>query len=102
MPFNFPSVLKELVCQGYSKEPQERPPIEDFKSALKKMFTEQIEMIKATSLPKMSFPNERAEQSIPQEEEKLTLDKKSENNPTDASLQLCTKVQAGDPIRKYI
>jgi serine/threonine protein kinase len=37
MPEDFPSELKELVSQGYSKEPTERPKLLHFQSALNKM-----------------------------------------------------------------
>ncbi len=72
MPSNFPSGLKKLVLKGCSKKPQKRPLIKKFQSALHKMrLTE--------------------EQSVPQEEEKLTLD---EDTPTE-----CTNVQAGYPFK---
>jgi serine/threonine protein kinase len=37
MPEDFPSELKELVSQGSSKAPKERPELVHFQSALKKM-----------------------------------------------------------------
>jgi hypothetical protein len=47
MPTHFPPDLKELVHRGWSKEPKERPPIEEFKSALKTLLT-QGEHLQAT------------------------------------------------------
>ena len=37
IPSDFPSDLRELVIQGWSKDPKERLPIQDFQSALNKM-----------------------------------------------------------------
>ena len=37
IPSDFPSDLRELVIQGWSKDPKERPSIQEFKSALNKM-----------------------------------------------------------------
>jgi hypothetical protein len=37
IPSDFPAELKELVIQGWSKEPKERPPLQEFKSALNNM-----------------------------------------------------------------
>ncbi len=83
LPSNFPSDLKELVYQGYSKEPQERPHIKYFQSALNKMLLaeEHTEGIKPTTLQEMTSSNERGEQCFQQEEGKLTLDRNKENNP---------------------
>ena len=39
VPSNFPVDLKEPISKGWSKEPNERPPIKEFKSALNKMLT---------------------------------------------------------------
>ncbi len=40
VPSNFSSVLKELIHSGWSKEPKERPPIQEFKSVLMTVLTE--------------------------------------------------------------
>jgi serine/threonine protein kinase len=40
MPEDFPSELKELVSQGYSKEPKERPELVHFQTALSKMLSD--------------------------------------------------------------
>ncbi len=40
-PSDFPSELKELVMQGWSKYPKERPQIQEFKSALNKMLVQE-------------------------------------------------------------
>jgi hypothetical protein len=37
IPSNFPSDLRQLVIQGWSKDSKERPSIQEFKSALNKM-----------------------------------------------------------------
>jgi serine/threonine protein kinase len=37
VPSTFPTELKELVIQGWSKEPKKRPPVQEFKLALYKM-----------------------------------------------------------------
>jgi hypothetical protein len=37
IPSDFPFTLKQPVVQGWSKDPMERPPIQEFKSALNKM-----------------------------------------------------------------
>jgi serine/threonine protein kinase len=41
VPTDFPSNLKELISLGLSKEPNKRPQIHRFKSALVKMLTEE-------------------------------------------------------------
>jgi hypothetical protein len=37
IPSDFPSDLKELVIQGWSKDPKERPSIQEFETAMSKM-----------------------------------------------------------------
>ncbi len=37
IPSDFPSDLRELVIQGWSKDPKKRLPIQDFQSTLNKM-----------------------------------------------------------------
>ena len=39
LPSDFPADLKEPISKGWSKEPNKRPPIEEFKSVLNKMLT---------------------------------------------------------------
>jgi serine/threonine protein kinase len=34
IPFEFPEALKNVICDGWSKKPRERPEIEKFRSAL--------------------------------------------------------------------
>ncbi len=40
MPSDFPSHLKELTLLGWSKEPKERPSLEEFKLALNTMLNQ--------------------------------------------------------------
>jgi serine/threonine protein kinase len=37
IPADFPTYLKSLILHGWSKEPKERPPLQEFKSSLNKM-----------------------------------------------------------------
>jgi hypothetical protein len=39
MPSDFPSDLKELVLHGWSQDPKERPPVEEFKTACHTMLS---------------------------------------------------------------
>jgi hypothetical protein len=39
VPPNFPSALKDLILNGWSKEPEQRPGIDQLKSALNTMLT---------------------------------------------------------------
>ncbi len=60
---DFPSVLKELIHRGWSKEPKERPPIEEFKLALLTMISEEEQVgctreVNNTVLPNPIFQNE--------------------------------------------
>ncbi len=84
VPSNFPFHLKELVFQGYSKEPQERPPIEDFQSALNKMLLaeEQTEKNQSITLAEISSLSKRDKQCMFEEKVKLTLYTSSEDKET--------------------
>ncbi len=93
VPSNFPFQLKDLVFQGYSKEPQKRPPIEDFQSALNNMLTDE-ETERNQTLQEYNSSFERDEQYITEEEVKLTLDKNSEDKETKPK-----DMQAGNPIK---
>ena len=95
LPSNFPSDLKELVFQGFSKEPQERPSIEAFQSALDKMLLaeEQTESSQSVTLPELNSTKERNEVHIPQGV-KLGIDINSEDN--NARKQLSANLQAGN------
>ncbi len=57
IPSNFPSELKEVVNQGWSKDPKERPPVQKFKSALNKMLTGDKKVLSQT-LPEKHSINE--------------------------------------------
>ncbi len=60
MPTTFPSNLKELVCRGWSKDPKERPPIQEFKFALMKMLPEgETESFNSQTLPETNIQEER-------------------------------------------
>jgi serine/threonine protein kinase len=62
VPSNFPSGLKKLVLQSFSKEPKERPQIKDIKLALKKMLKgTQTRWNQSTTLPAMNSFNEKDE-----------------------------------------
>ncbi len=63
LPSNFPTDLKELIIKGWSKDPNARPPIDNFKSALMEMLTEEgkyeyIHYSKNTYSPKTTFSEE--------------------------------------------
>ncbi len=47
MPSDFPAPLKDLILQGWSKDPTERPQLDKFKSALNKMMGDDLQ--KSTS-----------------------------------------------------
>ena len=86
IPADFPAELKELVFQGWSKDPKERPQIQEFKLALNKMLT--IEgKDQSPTLPEDNSPNEKEEKPIPCEEVDLAEKTKKE---------LCTNKVAGD------
>jgi hypothetical protein len=75
IPSDFPAELKELVIQGWSQEPKERPPIQEFKSELNKMRPKEGKD-QSPTLPEDNLSNEKDEQPIPCEE--VDLAEKSE------------------------
>ncbi len=89
IPSDFPSDLKELVIQGWSKYQKERPPIEDFKSALNKMLTSEGKDQSLTLLEDNKYPKEKEEQlnSYPE----VDSSEKTEE-------ELCTNTKAGNLI----
>jgi hypothetical protein len=85
IPSNFPSDLKDLVIQGWSKDQKKRPPIEDFKSALNKMLT-----------------SEGKDQSLTLLEEEQQLDfHKEVNSAEKTEEELSTTTKAGNPIKLF-
>jgi serine/threonine protein kinase len=77
VPSDFPGDLKELVFQGYSKEPRERPALEDFQSALKKMLAVEETQDQLPNLSEKKSSNEREEDQLdPQSEVQLALEEK--------------------------
>ncbi len=58
MPPDFPSYLKDLIFQGWSKEPKERTHIHEFKSAFHKMLSREG---KKQSLTLKDVPCEEAD-----------------------------------------
>ncbi len=61
IPSDFPLLLIELLLCGWSKDPKERPPIKEFKSALNRMLTENGRDHSLT-LPEWIISNKREEQ----------------------------------------
>ncbi len=60
MPTTFPSNLKELVCRGWSEKAKERPPIQEFKSALNAMLPGgETESFNSQTLPETNKQAER-------------------------------------------
>ncbi len=60
MPTTFPSNLKELVCRGWSEKAKERPPIQEFKSALMTMLPGgEAESFNSQTLPETNKQEER-------------------------------------------
>jgi serine/threonine protein kinase len=98
VPSDFPSDLKELVIQSFSKEPNERPPIKDIKSALNKMLKgKETEWNQSITLLAVKSSNKIGEQCA-KEELKVASVKNSEEkekDPTDETKHLCTNLQAG-------
>jgi hypothetical protein len=86
IPSDFPSDLKELICRGWTKEPKERPSIEEFKSAFNKMLP-QDEKNYSLTLPEENSSNEKKEQ--PHQEVDLAEQTQDE---------LCTNTEAGKPF----
>ncbi len=67
IPSDFPVELIELVIQGWSKDPKERPSIQGFKSAFNKVLPRE-EKGQSPTLPEDNSPNEKEEKPIPCEE----------------------------------
>ncbi len=89
IPSDFPSDLKELIHRGWSKEPKERPPIEEFKSAFYNMLPQE-ERDHSLALPEDNSSNENKEQPpIPHQEVDLAVQTQDE---------LCTNTEAGEPF----
>ncbi len=86
IPSDVPAELKELVVQGWSKDPKERPPIQEFKSELNKMLHKQGKG-QSPTLPGDNSPNEKEEKPIPCE--KVDLAEKTKG-------ELSTNKVAGD------
>jgi serine/threonine protein kinase len=61
IPSDFPSDLRELVIQGWSKDPKERPSIQEFKSALNKMLPREGKH-QPLMLQDINYPKEKREQ----------------------------------------
>jgi hypothetical protein len=73
IPSDFPSHLKELVLQGWSFNPKERPPVQEFKAALNKMLAGEEKEASNRGLDPLSFfdsnsLNETKQQSSHQED----------------------------------
>jgi hypothetical protein len=94
IPSNFPSDLKELVIQGWSKDQKERPPIEDFKSALNKMLTCEGKDQCLTLLEDNKYPKEKEEQQLDFHKEVNSAEKTEE--------ELSTTTKAGNPIKLFL
>ncbi len=91
IPSDFPLALNELMLNGWSKDPNERPSIEEFKSAFNKMLPKQGKG-QAPTLPEDNSPNEKEEKPIPCEEVDLAERTKED---------LSTKKVAGDIFINY-
>ena len=88
IPSDFPSDLRELVIQGWSKDPKERLPIQDFQSTLNKM-----------------LPREGKHQSLMLQENNYHKEKKEQiysktevDSAEKTEKELCTSIKKGDPI----
>ena len=91
IPADFPAELKELVFQGWSKEPKKRPPIQEFKLALNRMLT--IEgKDQCRTFQDNNYTEVKEEQQISQEEVFST--EKTEQ-------ELGTSTIGGDPIKGF-
>jgi hypothetical protein len=91
IPLDFPAELKELVIQGWSKEPKTRPPIQGFKLALNKMLT--IEgKDQCCTFQDNNYTEVKEELQISQEEVFST--EKTEQ-------ELGTSTIGGDPIKGF-
>ncbi len=86
VPSNFPLDLKELVIQGWSKEPKERPQTLKFKSALNKMLTgDETERNQYSTLPEIANSSTEMQDSSSSILEEKS--KSKENISTDATEQ---------------
>jgi hypothetical protein len=83
IPSDFPLDLKELVIQGWSKGPKERPSIKEFETALNKM-----------------FPKEAKDQYLTLQEVNSVIKIKKEGQLF--SPEECENTQAGDPFKGLI
>ena len=88
IPSDFPSDLRELVIPGWSKDPKERPSIQEFKSALNKMLP-----VEGKHQPLMfqdnNYPKEKREQ----------LDSKKEVDSAEMTAEkINTSPKQGDPM----
>jgi hypothetical protein len=61
IPSDFPFDLKELVIQGWSKDPKKRLPIQDFQSALNKMLPGEGKH-QSLMFQENNYPKEKREQ----------------------------------------
>jgi hypothetical protein len=61
IPSDFPSDLRELVIQGWSKDPKERLPIQNFQSALNKMLPREGKH-RPLMFQDINYPKEKREQ----------------------------------------
>ena len=85
---DFPAELKELVIQGWSKDPKERPSIQEFKSALNKMLPREGKH-QPLMLQDINYPKEKREQ----------LDSKKEVDSAEMTKEkINTRTKKGDPI----
>ncbi len=107
IPSDFPLELIELVIQGWSKDPKERPSIEEFTSALNKMVPREGKN-QSLMLQENNYPKEKKEQlgskkevdSAEQTEEELLYTNKKEGDPISCLifLKLFLKVN----LKKYL
>jgi hypothetical protein len=61
VPSDFPSELKELVMKGWSKDPKERPQIQEFMSALNKMLAQEERQSMVNDYPPSSSETNSSE-----------------------------------------
>ncbi len=88
IPSDFPSDLRELVIQGWSKDPKERPFIQEYKSALKKMFPREGKH-QPLMFQDNNYPKEKREQ----------LDSKMENDSAKKTeKKIYTSPKQGNPM----
>ncbi len=86
IPLDFPSDLRELVIQGWSKDPKKRLPIQEFKSALNKILA-----IEGKHQPLMFQDNNYLK------EKREQLDSKVENNIAEKTeKEFCSSTKKGE------